>query len=52
MSLSSLSFFSPEGSRTNRKPSENENVVPIQEYILLLLLLLLFNAQNATMYVM
>lgn len=48
MSLSSLSFFSPEGSRTNRKPSENENVVPIQEYILLLL----FNAQNATMYVM
>jgi hypothetical protein len=49
MSLSSLSFFSPEGSRTNRKPSENENVVPIQEYILLLLL---FNAQNATMYVM
>jgi hypothetical protein len=50
MRLSSLSFFSPEGSRTNRKPSENENVVPIQEYILLLLLL--FNAQNATMYVM
>ena len=51
MRLSALSFFSPEGSRTNRKPSENENVVPIQEYILLLLLLL-FNAQNATMYVM
>ena len=41
----SLSFFllarGKPGSRTNRKPSENENVVPIQEYILLLLL---FNA--------
>ena len=49
----SLSFFllarGKPGSRTNRKPSENENVVPIQEYILLLLL---FNAQNATMCVM
>ena len=39
MSLSALSFFSPEGSRTNRKPSENENVVPIQEYIIIIIII-------------